>query len=180
MRKTIETHLNATTPPAGGFTIIETVIAMLVITIAMLGALQAINYSILYNAGNATRAQNLAILQQEVERMRAAKFTPTGVDAAALPGGGGCRTDAQRDISGGAKTPCTVDAPNGGKFLVTTSVDNDPFNAAGTYDTTPADPPNANFTRQKEITIQVEVAAPNPGWQMAIPARVVIRRTIGN
>jgi hypothetical protein len=153
---------------------------MIVVMIAMLGALQAINYSIIYNAGNASRAQNLALMQQEVERLRAAKFTPTGVDNAALPGGGACRTDAQRDISGGAKTPCTVTAPNGGQFLVRTWVDNNPFNAPGTYDTNPPDPPTDGYTRQKEITVQVEIAAPNPGWQMAVPARVTIRRAIGN
>src|SRR4051794_36803402 len=71
---------------SAGFSLVETIVAMVVIMISMLGALQAINYSIIYNAGNATRAQNLAILQQEVERMRSAKFTPTGVDNAPLPG----------------------------------------------------------------------------------------------
>ncbi len=176
----METDLKDNRNSNRGFTLIETVIAMIVVMIAMLGAMQAINYSIIYNAGNASRAQNLAILQEEVERLRAAKFTPTGVDSAPLPGTGACRADAQRDISGGAKPACTVDAPNGGKFLVRTWVDNNPFNAAGTYDTVPADPPTATFSRQKEITVQVEMAAPNPGWQMAIPARVVIRRTVGN
>ena len=156
-----------------GFTLVETVIAMLVITIAMLGALQAINFSILYNAGNATRAQNLAIMQQEVERLRAAKFTPTGSDNAAPPGTGPCRTDAQRDITGGTKTPCTIDAPNGGRFLVSTWVDDNPFNAAGTYDVDAT-------TQIKEITVEVALGAPHPGWQVAVPARVVLRRTIGN
>jgi prepilin-type N-terminal cleavage/methylation domain-containing protein len=156
-----------------GFTLVETVIALIVITIAMLGALQAINYSILYNAGNATRAQNLAIMQQEVERLRAAKFTPVGVDNAALPGTGACRTDAQRDITGGTKTPCTIDAPNGGRFLVSTWVDDNPFNTVGTYDVDAT-------TQIKEITVQVSLAAPHPGWQMAVPARVVLRRAIGN
>src|SRR5215467_9217496 len=87
------------TRSATGFSLVETVVAMVVIMIAMLGTVQAINWAILYNAGNATRAQNLALLQQEVERLRSAKFTPAGVDAAALPGTGACRTDAQRDIT---------------------------------------------------------------------------------
>jgi len=158
---------------ASGFTLIETIIAMFVITIAMLGALQAIDYSIIYNAGNASRAQNLAILQQEVERLRSAKFTPAGVDSAALPGDGTCRTDAQRDITGGAKTPCTMNMPNGGRFVVTTWVDDNPFNAAETYDIDAT-------SRVKEIAVEVALATPSPGWQTAIPARVVLRRTIGN
>ena len=156
-----------------GFTIIETIIAMFIVTIAMLGALQAINFSILYNAGNATRAQNLAILQQEAERLRAAKFTPTGIDNAALPGNGSCRADDQRDITGGAKTPCIITAPNGGSFLVSTWVDDNPFNAANTYDTVAT-------SRVKEIKVEVRLAYQSPGWQTAIPARVVLRRTIGN
>lgn len=180
MTTIFETKRKMNANSAGGFTLIETVVAMLVITIAMLGALQAINYSIIYNAGNATRAQNLALLQQEVERLRAAKFTPTGVDAAALPNDGSCRADAQRDISGGTKAPCTIAAPNGGQFRVLTWVDNNPFNGPNTYDVNPPDPPTDGHTRQKEITVQVEIAAPNPGWQMSVPARVTIRRAIGN
>lgn len=156
-----------------GFSLIETLIAMFIIMIAMLGTLQAINYSVTYNAGNATRAQNLAILQQEAERLRAAKFTPAGSDDAPLPGDGKCRDDAQRDITGGEKTPCTVAAPNGGNFVIKTCVDDNPKNEPDTCDVVIG-------TRIKEITIEVALASPSPGWQMAIPARVVLRRTIGN
>jgi type II secretory pathway pseudopilin PulG len=173
---------------SSGFSLVESIIAMFVIMVALLGALQAINYSIVYNAGNATRAQNLAILQQEVERLRAAKFTPSGVDTAPPPGNGMCRTiDDQRDISGGAKAPCLINAPNGGVFIVRTWIDNDPSNGPGTWDTTPVDPPGAPNatppilpTRVKEITVEVGLAAPSPGWQTANPARVVLRRAIGN
>lgn len=158
---------------AEGFSLLEALVAMTITTVAMLGAAQAINYSILYNSGNATRAQNIAILQQESERLRAAKFTPTGADSAPLPGNGSCRTDDQRDITGGVKTPCTVNAPNGGIFQVSTWVDDDPFNATNTYDVDAT-------TRIKQITLEVALASPSPGWQTAVPARVVIRRTIGN
>lgn len=162
--------------PSGGFSIIETVVAMVIIMIAMLGALQAINYSVLYNAGNATRAQNLAILQREVEMLRSAKFTPAGVDNF-VPTGGVCNALAQRDITGGTKTPCTVTAPNGGSFLVSTWVDdnpsNNPLNGPATYDVDAT-------TRIKEITVQVRLNSPTPGWQTSIPAQVVLRRTIGN
>ncbi len=156
-----------------GFSLVESIVAMLIITIALLGALQAINYSVIYNAGNATRAQNLAILQQEVERLRAAKFTPAGTDNAPLPGNGSCRADAQRDITGGAKPVCFLAAPNGGLFRIDTRIDDNPFNTPGTFDVDPT-------TRVKEITVDVGLAAPTPGWQIAIPARVVLRRSIGN
>ncbi len=156
---------------SAGFSLVEAIIAMLVITIALLGALQAIHYSVIYNSGNATRAQNLALLQQEVERLRAAKFTPGGVDGWA-PAGAECRTDALRDIRGGEKT-CTIFDTNGGIFQVNTKVDDNPFNTPGTYDVD-------TTTRVKEIRVEVKLAAPSPGWQTAIPASVVLRRTIGN
>ena len=158
-----------------GFSLVESIIAMFIITIALLGILQTINYSVVYNAGNATRAQALATMQQEVERLRAAKFTPAGVDSAALPGDGTCRADAQRDITGGKKLPCTIDSPNGGKFQVTTWVDDNPF-----LDNAPDVPDIDPTTRIKEITVEVKLEAPTPGWQAAVPARVVFRRTIGN
>ena len=173
MRMNNEKNTVIVSGSSAGFSILETVVAMVIIMVAMLGALQAINYSVIYNAGNATRAQNLAILQQEVERLRSAKFTPAGVDSAALPGTGACRTDAQRDITGGQKPDCTVDAPNGGRFRVSTAVDDNPFNGPNTYDVDAT-------TRIKEITVQVRLDSPTPGWQTAVPARVVLRRTIGN
>lgn len=148
-----------------GFSILETIVAMLIIMIAMLGALQVINYSEIYNAGNASRAQSLAILQQEAERVRSAKFTPTGVDSAAPSASGVCRVDAQRDITGGTKTPCRVLSPNGGSYRVSTFVDDNPFNASGTYDVDAA-------TRIKEITLEVRLDSPTPGWQTAVPARL--------
>ena len=171
---------------SAGFSLVETIVAMLVITIALLGAVQAINYSVLYNYGNATRAQNLALLQQEVERLRAAKFTPAGIDDWA-PTGADCRTDALRDIRGG-KTSCTLPADNGCSFRVTTCVDDNPFGGEfcevttdrdGDGDITGNGDVDVN-TRIKEISVEVRLAAPSPGWQTAIPASVVLRRTIGN
>jgi prepilin-type N-terminal cleavage/methylation domain-containing protein len=173
MNRLYEKADGAVNKSEAGFSLIESIVAMLIITIAVLGTLQAINYSVLYNAGNATRAQNLAILQQEVERLRAAKFTPSGVDNAPLPGTGACRADAQRDITGGVKANCTLAAPNGGTFEVRTSIDDNPFNGPNTFDVDAT-------TRVKEITVEVRLAAPSPGWQTAIPARVILRRSIGN
>jgi len=162
-------------PSEKGFSLVESIFAMLIITVALLGAIQAIDYAVIYNAGNASRAQALAILQQEVERLRAAKFTPAGTDNAAQPGGGLCRTDAQRDLTGGKKTPCVINAPNGGRFQISTWIDDNPFldNAVDTPDIDAT-------TRIKEITVEVKLEAPSPGWQAAVPARVVFRRTIGN
>src|SRR5215213_8520026 len=76
-----KTHQSEQAAPAGssvdkvkGFTLIEVVIALIIIMIALLGVFSVFTYAITYNAGNKARAQALAILQQEVERYRAAKF----------------------------------------------------------------------------------------------------------
>src|SRR6476469_6298049 len=69
-----------------GFTLVETTCALVIILISLLGVAFSFTYAINYNAGNQSRAQALALLQQEVEQIRAAKFTPTVTDSA-LTGG---------------------------------------------------------------------------------------------
>jgi prepilin-type N-terminal cleavage/methylation domain-containing protein len=75
-----------------GFSLIEVAVAMVVILIALLGVFFTLTYAITYNAGNNSRAQALAVLQEEVERLRALKFTPYFTDA---------------DLRGG-KDPCVL------------------------------------------------------------------------
>lgn len=153
-----------------GFTLIETMVALVIVLVALLGVFYSFTYAILYNAGNATRTQCLATMQQEVELIRAAKFTPTQTDNSA-PTSTACRTDGLRDLTGGVKTPCRVQAPNGGDFRVETTVDDDPFTTGVQVDPT---------TTMKEITITVRLDSPSPGWQTAVPATVILRRTRGN
>jgi Tfp pilus assembly protein PilV len=150
-----------------GFSLIEVVIALLIMMIVLLGVFAAINYSITYNAGNKSRSQALAVLQQEVEAIRSAKFNATNTDAI---------------LTGGVKPEKTITAENGMTFVVNTSVDNDP-SAAGNQDeayqclTPQGNPVDCTL---KEITIVVQLAAPSPGWQAAVPARIVMQRVRGN
>ena len=51
-----------------GFSLIEVAVAMVVVLIALLGVFFTLTYAITYNAGNNSRAQALAVLQEEVER----------------------------------------------------------------------------------------------------------------
>lgn len=129
--------------------------------ISILGVFQVFTYSIMYNTGNATRAQALAILQQEAEFLRSKKFNPSGA--------------VDTELTGGVKPPKYVDAPNGGRFRVDVTVDDLPLtdNAPGSPDIDPT-------TDYKEITITARLEAPSPGWQFAVPATVVMRRTRGN
>lgn len=95
-----------------GFSLIETSIAMVIILVGMLAVTQAFTLSIIYNAGNATRTQALAILQQETELLRSKKFSATAVDT---------------ELAGGSKPVRTVTSANGGTFGITDVVDDDPF-----------------------------------------------------
>ena len=140
-----------------GFSLVEVCVAMVIILVALLGVFFTFTYAITYNAGNNSRAQALAVLQEEVEKLRSYKFTPTVTDT---------------QLQGGSKTPFTVVSPNGGPFSVTIIVDNDPFTAGIQDETTP--------TSMKEIEVRVKLEHPSPGWQAAVPATVFLRRVRSN
>jgi prepilin-type N-terminal cleavage/methylation domain-containing protein len=138
-----------------GFTLIELSVAMVIILVSLLGVFFAITFAIKYNSGNESRAKSLAVLQQEIERMRSAKFTPSVTDTVLLGG------TATRTVTSGGLT-----------YSIYTTVDNDPFTAGIQDETT--------FTSLKEITISATLANPSPGWQTAVPATVVLRRVKSN
>lgn len=142
-----------------GFSLIETTCALVIILIALLGVAFSFTYAINYNAGNQSRTECLAVLQQEVEQMRAAKFTPTVTD-------GG--------LAGGVRTPRAATSPTGSRFLISVSVDNNP-NLGGIQNDVDVPTPTI-----KEITIAVRLEAPSPGWQVAVPSTVVLRRVRAN
>ena len=140
-----------------GFTLIETAVALVIILIALLGVVFTFTYAINYNSGNNARSASLAVLQQQVELVRAAKYTPTITDPI---------------LQGGTKADQDITTPNGLHFTVSMTVDNDPF-TVGVQDETTA-------TTLKEITIISRLSSPTPGWQFDVPTRVVLRRTRSN
>jgi prepilin-type N-terminal cleavage/methylation domain-containing protein len=144
-----------------GFTLIEVAIAMVVILVALLGVVFTFTYSIMYNMGNNSRSQALAVLQQEVEQMRAAKFTPTITDS---------------NLSGHTSASRTITNALGTSFTITESVDNDPF-TTGVQDNSVVTDANCTY---KEITVTVQLSSPSPGWQTAVPSTVILRRARAN
>jgi Tfp pilus assembly protein PilV len=140
-----------------GFTLIEAAIAMVIIMVVMLGVFLSMTYAITYNAGNYSRAQSLAVLQAEAEKIRSAKFTPSFTDSV---------------LWGGVQATRGVTLPNGTSYSVDVVVDNDPY-TAGVQDETVA-------TSYKEITITANLANPTPGWQTAVPTKVIMRRVKSN
>jgi type II secretory pathway pseudopilin PulG len=150
-----------------GFSLIEVVIALLIIMVGLLSVAAVFTFAITQNAGNQARAQALAVLQEEAERVRSAKFNGSTTDAILLGG-----TQAQR----------LVTSQNGNAFLVDISVDNEPKVAGIQLESYVCLSPQgaAIPCAFKEITIQVSFAAPTVGWQTAVPSVIQVRRVRGN
>ena len=152
-----------------GMSLIETTIALVIIMIALLGVVHSFTYAVTYNAGNAVRSEALAILQREVEAMRAAKWTSSGM--AGIVAGTGPTCDPV--------VTTFTSASNGGVFEIQRTVDDDPFTDGCQVDA---------GTQLKEITVTVRPSLalairPNnaeESWWFAVPATVVLRRTRGN
>ena len=143
-----------------GFSLVEVIVALVIFLIVLLGLVAVFTYAVNYNSGNNSRAQALAVMQQEVELLRSAKFVPVvnKTDAVLLGG-----TKAER--------PPTFAPANGGSYIVQITVDDDPFTSGVQTD---------NTTTLKEITVTVTLDSPTPGWQTAVPARAVLRRARAN
>jgi Tfp pilus assembly protein PilV len=64
-----------------GFTLVETVIALLVMMIVMLGVASVFAYAISNNTNGADRAQTLAVAQQSLEALRNMEYSETATHA---------------------------------------------------------------------------------------------------
>ena len=135
---------------------VEVIIAMIILLVALLGVFLTFTYAVNYNAGNNSRAQALSILQQEVELLRSAKFTPGVTDDV---------------LTGGTKTPKIITSADGSRFRVEITVDDNPFASGVDVDAA---------RTLKEITVRVTSESPTPGWQTAVPATVFLRRVRSN
>jgi Tfp pilus assembly protein PilV len=92
-------HFKATGVAASGFTLIETVIAMLVMTVVGLGVASAFFYA-LSNTGNAAdREMAMAVAQQRLEQLRSVAFTDATLNATSASGVGSTVTSAGRTYS---------------------------------------------------------------------------------
>lgn len=93
-----------------GFSLLEAVIALLLMTIVALGSASLFSYSIYNNSGGSDRVTSLAIAQEALEMARSAQFNSTGT-AETLNGG----TKPQNGIVRGKR-----------RFNLTQIVDDDP------------------------------------------------------
>src|SRR5687768_9790200 len=97
-----------------GFSLIEVVIALVVLMISVMGVFAAFTYATVYNSGNNKRSQALSVMQREVEGLRSVKFNPSPqvVDPS---------------LAGGVKATRTVTAADNASYSVDVTVDDDPF-----------------------------------------------------
>lgn len=139
-----------------GFSLIEVMIGMLVLLVGLLGVTLSYSWAVKFNAGNNLRMQSLAILQQEAEQFRSAKFTSVVTDQVLI---------------GGVKPERTITTSDGNKFTIETVVDDDPFTDNVQVDTAKT---------LKDITIRVSGENQAQTWITAVPATVTLRRARGN
>lgn len=143
-------------PDESGYSLVEVIIAMLVFQVVALGIVVAFTYAVSFNAGNNSRAMALAVMQAEVEAVRAAKFTPNVIDPIMV---------------GGVKARKVVVNDQGFRFRVDVTVDDNPSTTGVQINTA---------TTIKDIAVTVSLDTPTPGWQTSVPATVTLRRTISN
>lgn len=145
-----------------GFTLVEMVIALIILFIAVMGVFATFTYATKFNRGNSQRSQALSVMQREIELLRSAKFTPaiTSNSTTATPL---CTSpdNGSRDLTAGVKaaqTRCGIDRTVYQVF--TTVVD---LNAG-----------------MKEITLQVVPQGADGQWVTANAIRMIFRRVRSN
>ncbi|SRR6266545_6148207 len=122
-----------------GFTLLEAVIALLIMLIVALGSASLFSFSIYNNSGGTDRATSLAVAQQALERLRSAQFNSSTTDTV-LNGGTTVQAGIVRD---------------GRQFTLTVAVDDNPSTSA----------PDVNAaTNLKGITVTVVPQSIGRGW----------------
>jgi Tfp pilus assembly protein PilV len=129
----------------GGFTILETVIAMCIMMIAGFGAISLFVFSTNYNSGASDRARSMAVAQERMERLRSTPYTNLDTLAA--------DADFNGKVTIGSSNAKEVDQHT---FTVATTVEDDP---------------NVGNAKQKRITVTVTPAV-SGGWAGGVSLRM--------
>jgi Tfp pilus assembly protein PilV len=132
-----------------GFSLIEAVIALLLMLIVALGSASLFSFSIYNNSGGSDRATGLAIAQEALEVLRSAQFNSTTTDAS---------------LSGGTTVQAAV-VRDGRTFRVTRTIDDVPSTAAVDISTA---------TTLKGITITVVPQSIGRGWAFGAGGTVTL------
>ena len=131
-----------------GFSLVEVIVAGIVMVILCVGLLTVFSYVTKVNRGNNIRAQALSALQQEIEFYRSLKFIPGQETAADLP------NHRSADIYSGSRTRPPVTSTSGMVFNINITVVN----------LEPSPNPTEEACTFKEIRIQAVPAVTQEGW----------------
>jgi type II secretory pathway pseudopilin PulG len=146
---------------SAGFTVVEVIIAGIIMIILCIGTLTVFSYATRINRGNSLRAQALTVLQKEVEEFRSFKFVPVGSDTR---------------LNGGSypNYKTNVASVDGTLFNVSVTIDNDP-STPGVVDTA-----NEATCKLKEIKVTAVLANPQTGWLADLKTDITFQRVRGN
>ena len=147
-------HIELRSRRDAGFTLVEVIIASVVLSIVVVGTFAVYTHAIKINRGNNLRAQALTVLQSEVEYYRGLRFVPVGssteLDAGNYP-------DLRKPVSA-----------DGRKFVISVNIINLPV---GTSDA------DAKF---KEITITAVPDIAETGWLSNLGTSITVQRVRSN
>jgi type II secretory pathway pseudopilin PulG len=142
-----------------GFTMVEVIIAAIIMIILCVGTMTVFTHAVKINRGNNLRSQAQSVLQNEIEYYRSLKFLPFGTSAALngkVETNMGTRTSADNTV-----------------FRVFVTIDNDP----ATADVQTA---GDSTTKFKEITIRAVPNIAETGWLADLKTEITIQRVRGN
>lgn len=145
-----------------GFSLVEVVVAMLVMIVLLLGTLTVFTYAVQYNRGSNLRSQALTVMQQEAEIYRSSKFVRSFTDT---------------NLLGGTKATQTRTSVDNTVFNLDVSIDNDPSTSGIQSGETLA---SGKACTLKEIKITVTPQNGESNWIKAISANLTIQRVRGN
>lgn len=157
----------------GGFTLIEAVIALVILLIVIAGVFAAFTYAATLNTGNSRRSQALSVMQKEVELLRSAKFVHAANGGADSYTPTDCN-DPRRNLTGtpdGSPRTLACPAVDGMTYLIETEIDDDPFTDGQQIDAT---------KHLKEIRLTVTQPARPGSWETAYVTRAIFRRVRSN
>jgi type II secretory pathway pseudopilin PulG len=140
-----------------GFTLIEVMVAAMLMIILAVGLLTVTSHTVMLNRGNNIRIQAQSALQAEAEYYRTLRFLPVGSDAG---------------LNAGTYTrPNRVTADNSSFALSVQVINKNLVNGSASNDST---------ATLKEITITATPVIAQTGWLANLNTNLTIQRVRGN
>jgi type II secretory pathway pseudopilin PulG len=137
-----------------GFTLVEVLVAGIIMIILSVGLLTVFSYTVKINRGENLRTQALSVLQLEVENYRSLKFVPVG-------------------------SSTQLNSGNYPNLKTRTSADGRDFNISVTIVNLPSGTTDAD-TKYKEIKITAVPQIAETGWLANLKTDVTVQRVRSN